>query len=130
MDPKDQRPAVWPALNAREMLRRLAAGRVDFVVIGGIAMVLHGSARITRDLDIVFGSSAANLRRLGQVLVDLEARLRDVDTGLPFVADARALKNVQLLTLATSEGWLDVHRTVEGVKGYADLRRNAEPEKL
>jgi predicted nucleotidyltransferase len=126
VDPKDLRPARWPALNASEMLRRLTAAKVDFVVIGGIALVLHGSARLTRDLDIVFGPGNANLKRLGEVLVELQAKLRDVDTPLPFVPDAPTLKLVELLTLETSQGWLDVHRTVPGVAGYRDLRRDAE----
>jgi predicted nucleotidyltransferase len=126
VDPKDIRPARWPVLNAREMLRRLALARVDFVVIGGIAMVLHGSARNTRDLDIVFAPSEANLKRLGVVLVDLDARLRDAEAPLPFVPDWRTLKNIQLLTLATDEGWLDAHRSVPGMDRYPELRRRAE----
>lgn len=34
------------------LLRRLVEAGVDFVVVGGVAMVLHGSARNTSDLDI------------------------------------------------------------------------------
>jgi hypothetical protein len=126
MDPKDLRPAQWPTLNAREMLHRLTTAKVDFVVIGGIAMVLQGSPRNTRGLDIVFGPGKVNLQRLGGALVDLDARLRNIETPLPFVPDARTLKNVQLLTLDTSQGWLDVHRSVAGVETYAALRRNAD----
>jgi hypothetical protein len=107
------------------MLRRLANAEVDCVVIGGIAMVLHGSARLTRDLDIAFAPDEANLETLGQALLEMDARLRDVEAELPFLPDARTLKRVQLLPLATSEGWLDVHRTVAGVS-YRSLRRNAE----
>ena len=42
MDPKERIPAEWPPLDAREILRRLTAAGIDFVVIGGIAMVLLG----------------------------------------------------------------------------------------
>jgi predicted nucleotidyltransferase len=126
IDPKDLRPAQWPTLNAREMLRRLTAAKVDFVVIGGIAMVLQGSARNTRDLDIVFGPSKVNLHRLGEVLAGLDAKLRNIDTPLPFVPDRRTLQNVQLLTLDTSQGWLDVHRSVDGMGTYSALRKNAD----
>ena len=31
----------------------LAAHRVEFVLVGGMAAVIHGSARLTQDLDIV-----------------------------------------------------------------------------
>ena len=129
-DPKDQRPASWPALDAEDILERLTAAGVDFVVIGGIAMILHGSARLTRDVDIVFAGDQANLVALGQVLVGLEAKLRDVDEEVPFVADERTLHNVELLTLSTASGWLDVHRRVPGGPDYGSLRRRAERQDL
>jgi hypothetical protein len=126
VDPKDKRPAEWPDLDAEGMLRRLTEAGVDFVVIGGIAMLLHGSSRLTRDLDIVFGGDEGNLEALGGALVGLEARLREVEEEIPFVPDAGTLRNVQLLTLDTAAGWLDVHREVDGVPRYDVLRRHAE----
>jgi len=126
LDPKERLPAEFPELEAEEILRRLTAGGVDFVVIGGIALVLLGSPRMTRDLDIIFAPDDANLHALGRVLVDLEARLREVDEEVRFVPDGATLKNAQLLTLATSIGWVDVHRSVDGAPGYPRLRRNAE----
>ena len=130
MDPKERRPAEWPDLEVEVMLRRLTEAGVDFVVIGGIAMLLHGSARLTRDLDIVFASDHANLEALGGVLVGLEARLRGIEEDVPFVPDASTLANVQLLTLDTSAGWLDVHRRPEGAPTYLRLRRRAERVEL
>ncbi len=126
-DPKDQVPAIWPeAFDAGELLRRLVHAGVDFVIIGGVAAILHGSARLTRDLDIVFAPDNGNLEALGRVLVESQARLRDVDEGVPFVADARTLDRVQLLTLETDAGWFDVHRQPDGAPAYEALRRQAE----
>jgi predicted nucleotidyltransferase len=126
LDPKDKRPAEWPEFGVEHMLRRLTAAGVDFVVVGGIAMMLLGSARLTRDLDICISPDPDNLEALGGVLVELEARLRGVDEEVRFVPDAATLRNVQLLTLTTSKGWLDVHRKLEGAPRYETLRRNAE----
>ncbi|MGH2994101.1 MAG: nucleotidyl transferase AbiEii/AbiGii toxin family protein [Solirubrobacterales bacterium] len=126
MDPKDRRPAEWPDLDVHDMLHRLTSAGVDFVVIGGIALILHGSARLTRDLDIVFAPDDANLDALGKVLVDMKAQLREADEGIPFVPDGRTLRNVELLTLVTSAGWLDVHRRPKAAPRYETLRRNAE----
>jgi uncharacterized nucleotidyltransferase DUF6036 len=126
MDPKDRIPAEWPDLDVREMLQRLVSAGVDFVVIGGIAVLLHGYPRNTRDLDIAFAHDAGNLKALGGVLVDLSARLRGVDTDVPFVPDERTLQGVELLTLETSAGWLDVQRRTPGVASYERLRRRAE----
>jgi hypothetical protein len=126
LDPKERLPAEFPDLDPEQMLRRLTSAGVDFVVIGGIALVLLGSPRMTRDLDIVFAPDDGNLDALGGLLGDLDARLRGVEEQLPFAPDGSTLRNVQLLTLSTSAGWLDVHRTVDGAPPYRRLRRNAE----
>lgn len=126
MDPKDRIPAEWPDFDPRHMLKVLVEAGVDVVVIGGIAVVLSGYGRATRDLDIAFAGDGANLEALGQVLVKLNARLRGVADNVPFAADARTLSGVQLLTLETDLGWLDVHRTVPGIVSYERLRKEAE----
>lgn len=126
-DPKEQRPAIWPAeFDAGELLRRLVAAGVDFVVVGGVATVLHGSARLTRDLDIVFAPDEANLEALGRVLVESEARLRGIEEDVPFIPDARTLHEIQLLTLETNAGWFDLLRRPDGAPPYDGLRRHAE----
>jgi len=45
-------------------VQALCDARVDFVVIGGLAATLHGSAQVTYDLDICYSRASANLRRL------------------------------------------------------------------
>jgi hypothetical protein len=99
---------------------------VDFVVIGGIAGVLHGSARNTFDLDICFATDEANLVALGDVLTALGARLKGVEEEVPFVPDARTLRQVELLTLVTSLGELDLLARPPGAPAYQELRRNAD----
>jgi hypothetical protein len=123
---ESDRPAEWPDLDVEEMLRRLTSAGVDFVVIGGIALVLSGSARLTRDLDIVFAPDRENLAVLGMVLVQLDATLRELEEDIPFVPDERTLANVGLLTLTTTAGWLDLHREVDGSPRYDVLRKNAD----
>ena len=126
MDPKDEIPAVWPEFELEGMLRALSEAGVDYVVIGGIAMIVHGSARVTRDLDIIFAPDSENLERLGRVLIGLGARLRGVEHDVPFVPDAASLDKVDLLTLETSAGWLDVHRRPSGAPPYKTLKKRAE----
>ena len=126
MDPKERLPAEWPDFDPRRILRELVSAGVDFVVIGGIAVLMYGYPRATRDLDIAFAYDDENLETLGQVLIDLDARLRGVDDDPEFVPDGRVLRGIELLTLETSAGWLDVHRLPRGVASYERLRRNAE----
>lgn len=113
-------------LDAAGILRRLTARGVDFVVIGGIAAVLHGSARATFDLDLCFAADSANLEALGEVLTALDARLRGVPEEIPFTPDAATLRQVEILTLRTALGDLDVLARPAGVTRYETLRRGAD----
>lgn len=115
-----------PELRADEILQRLTARGVDFVVIGGIAGVLHGSARNTFDLDVCFATDDANLEALGEVLVGLGARLKGVRDDVEFVPDAQTLRKVEVLTLETEAGELDVLARPSGAPSYERLRRNAD----
>jgi hypothetical protein len=118
--------ANWPEFRPAALLRILAQAEVDFVVVGGVAVVVQANPRFTRDLDICYATDAANLDRLGAVLVSLGAKLRDVDADIAFVPDGRALRRTQMLTLGTREGNLDLLVDPPGSPGYAALRRRAD----
>src|SRR5512133_2436012 len=96
------------------LLSRLADAGVDFVVIGGIAVVAQGHIRTTRDLDITYGTTPENLETLGRALVALDARLR----------------GAELLTLETSLGSLDLLAKPPGAPAYPALKMGAEPIEL
>jgi hypothetical protein len=115
-----------PDLDAREILSLLTRKGVDFVVIGGIAAVLHGSPVNTYDLDVCFATDRANLRALGEALIDMHARLRGVPDDVPFVPDAETLRSVEVLTLSTPYGDFDVLARPAGAPRYESLRRNAD----
>lgn len=116
----------WPEFQPSRILTRLASRGVDFVVIGGYAAIAHGSAQQTNDIDICFAQDDANLGVLGQSLIDMRARLRGVDEDVPFVPDDRTLRHVQLLTLDTVDGPIDLLALPEGAPDYSTLRRRAD----
>jgi predicted nucleotidyltransferase len=118
--------ATWSDLEVETILERLTARGVDFVVIGGIAAALLGSPRLTQDLDVCFAVDSANLKALGRALVDLDARLGDVADEVPFVPDEATLRRVEVLTLETRAGRLDVLARPRGAPSYQSLRRRAE----
>lgn len=118
--------ASWPEFSAIGLLRVLVSHGVDFVIVGGIAMVLHGSARVTQDLDICFAADQANLDVLGAALVALGATLRAVDAELPFVPDGQTLRQLSILTLDTRQGPIDLLRDPEGAPPYNELRSQAD----
>jgi hypothetical protein len=123
-------PESWlgqPELRLRELLQRLTAHGVDFVVVGGVAVILQASPRFTKDLDICYSPEQENLDRLGAVLIELGATLRGVDEDLPFVPDGHALRQqTQILTLTTVDGGLDLLVEPDGSPGYRTLRRRAD----
>jgi hypothetical protein len=117
--------AEWPEFRPADLLRRLVAERVDFVVVGGLAAVVHGSAAITRDLDITYAPDPENLERLGRAMVSLDARLRGVTDDVPFVPDRRTLRRTRVLTLATPDGSLDLLAQPDGAPPYERLKERA-----
>lgn len=46
-----------------ELFKALNKGRVRYLVVGGIAVNLHGIVRLTQDVDLMLALDAANLRR-------------------------------------------------------------------
>lgn len=57
-----------PQQKNRALLDALCTAGFEFVVVGGVAAVLHGSARLTVDLDVAAPFTADNLRRLVDAL--------------------------------------------------------------
>lgn len=118
--------ASWPDFRPTTLIGVLVRAGVDFVIIGGVAVVIQASPRFTRDLDISYATDTANLERLGTLLVSLDARLRSVEDDVPFTPDARTLRRTQMLTLTTRDGDLDLLVDPPGSPGYAALRRHAD----
>lgn len=118
--------ADWPAFRAADILGVLVSHGVDFVVVGGLAVVFHGSTRITQDLDVCYSTEPANLEVLGRALIELDAKLFGIEEDVPFVPDAKTLERTEILTLATKHGKLDVLRLPGGAPPYPALRENAE----
>ncbi len=54
--------------DVQRLLDALSAAGVDFVVVGGVALVLRGSSRLTLDLDLCYARDRDNLRRLAAAL--------------------------------------------------------------
>lgn len=107
------------------MFRSLERHRVEYVLIGGLAAVLHGSPLRTNDAHVCPNRERGNLERLADALTDLDARLFTADGPVEFTCDAEFLERVQILTLATSAGRLDVSFRPTGVDGYAELVEHA-----
>jgi hypothetical protein len=120
----------FPELKLEALLGRLGRAHVDFVIVGGVAVVFQGYGRATKDLDITYATDEENLSRLGTVLVALNARLRGVREDVPFEPDGRTLARTRLLTLDTDDGGLDLLADPPGAPPYATLRARADRVEL
>lgn len=96
---------------------------VEFVVIGAVALVLHGSARVTRDLDICYSRERRQLEHLATALKPFRPTLRGAPDDLPFMLDAATLAAGLNFTLRTSIGDLDLFGEVTGIGGYPAAER-------
>ena len=112
------------------MLAALVKRKIRFVLVGGVAAAVHGSARFTNDLDICYDTASDNVDRLVALLRDWNACLRGVEPGLPFILDARTFRTTPLLTLTTTMGAIDLLEQVPGVGDYRAACAKSEAVRL
>lgn len=103
------------------LLGALSDGDVAFVIVGGVAATVHGSARLTQDLDVVYARTAENLERLATALAPLDPYPRGAPDGLPFEWSVATLRRGLNFTLQTSVGSIDLLGEIIGGGGYGDL---------
>ena len=95
------------------MFTALREAGVQFVLIGGMAAILHGDVGVTIDLDVVPERLPQNLDRLAVALRSLEARIRTegAPEGLPLDCSGAFFRNLApdaILNLTTRAGDLDL----------------------
>ena len=104
-----------------KLLAALSGARVEFILIGGVAAAVHGSARTPQDLDVVYGRTPDNLHNLVTALAPHKPYLRGAPPGLPFRFDVETLRAGGNFTLTTDLGWLDLLAEIAGGGTYANL---------
>jgi predicted nucleotidyltransferase len=107
--------------NFPEILPLLLRHGVRFVLIGGGAATVHGSARLTLDVDVVYARDPDNLKRLVAALSPCQPYLRGAPPGLPFRWDERTIQSGLNFTLTTTLGDLDLLGEVTGGGNYEQL---------
>lgn len=106
---------------------RLAEFDVRFVVVGGLAVMLHGSGLLTRDVDVACDMSPPNLLRVWQALDGLHPVHRMTPGRLPFTREQAGAGGLRNLHLKTDIGQLDLLGEVAGVGGIDEcLARSVE----
>jgi Nucleotidyl transferase AbiEii toxin, Type IV TA system len=109
------------------VLAQLARHRVDYVLIGGSAMSLHGFPRMTKDIDLLLPRDVRNNARLLKALAALRSSLsleiipdkKTLDAG--FSTSAEGELGIDLLYVAASRTFEDyrkhiVERELDGLQ--------------
>ncbi|MDO8795002.1 MAG: nucleotidyl transferase AbiEii/AbiGii toxin family protein [Vicinamibacterales bacterium] len=118
------------ASNFLDVLNQLHDHHVEFVIVGGVAAALHGSSRVTFDLDVVTSLAPESWRAAVDLLWALGARpripepldrIRDVEQ----VRQWRREKGMLALTFRTPDGSTEVDLLVGESDGFEGLRQRA-----
>jgi hypothetical protein len=113
--------SALPDFDPYTLFAALDRERVSYVVVGGFARVVHGSAEVTDGLDVVPSLREENLRRLGRALEELDVR----ESAFP-----ERLALGEPVTAQTRAGELRIVPEPWGTRGYDDLRIRAFRENL
>ena len=106
----------------REILTLLNAHDVDYIVVGGVAAVVHGAPITTFDLDALVRVTDENARRLVAALGALDARFREHTHPIqPTEQDVLAGGHLLLMTRA---GPLDILGFIGENQRYEDFEQS------
>jgi len=103
------------------ILLALDSAGVEYILVGGVAATVHGSARLTLDVDIVYRRTPENLARLVEGFAPHRPYLRGAPPGLPFQWDAETLRRGLNFTLTTTLGPIDLLGEITGAGTYEQL---------
>ncbi len=104
----------------REILDSLFEHRVECIIIGGVALLLHGSTRVTLDIDILYERSCENIRRLVDALKPFKPKLRLAGDQPPvdFPFDEHTIWNGANFTLWTADFDIDLLASTLDLPNY------------
>ena len=111
-------------LDAERIFAVLDAHGVDYVVVGGIAVQVHGHVRMTNDVDLIPAPSPANLAHLADALNELHASVLNAGSEHLSIS-AQMLPRATIWQFSTMHGDIDVLHDAPGAAPFAQLRERA-----
>lgn len=109
----------------RALLTPLVRNGVDFVLVGGMAGISHGSNYPSYDLDVIYARDRENIARLVAALTEIGVRLRGAPAELPLRLDAKTIEKGSNFTFVTPHGDFDVLGHANGMPSYDQLKAEA-----
>jgi len=112
-------------VDLEKAITSLSANDVKYVIVGGVAITLHSSGYITRDLDFCYSRDKSNIQRLVKSLASFNPKPRNWPKGLPYVFDVSSIRSGTNFTFETSIGDIDLLGEVAGLGSYDEALANA-----
>ena len=103
------------------IIRVFSESGVECTIVGGLAATIHGSTRLTQDVDFVYSRSRTNIERLVVALEPYEPYLRGAPPGLPFAWNEATIERGLNFTLTTTIGDIDLLGEIAGGGDYESL---------
>ncbi len=103
-------------LDLPRIARRLDAEGLRYVLVGGMAVSIHGGTRVTFDADIAIAFDLDNRRRLVEALEPLNPRPLRLASGAAWVWDEKCLRAPWSI-FQTDAGRLDLIVSLTDVNG-------------
>ncbi|MEQ1861349.1 MAG: hypothetical protein ABMA13_15610 [Chthoniobacteraceae bacterium] len=114
----------------QDLLERLTRNRVECVLVGGYAAVIHGVSLVTKDVDVCTHFSRENLERIFAAVSDLHPYHSITPQPLPFEIPPGFETRINNLDIGTDLGRVDFLGDVAGIGGYAASLEQSIPLQL
>lgn len=116
--------------NINQLIELLADNRLEFVIVGGFAGVLHGSSLVTHDLDLCIILKKETVECLKQILKPFHPVHRMTPQRLSFLEIPLDYQRLNSLYLDTDLGQLDLLSEIKGVGTFEKIYKEADTVEL
>ena len=100
-----------------EILNAFAKNEVEYILIGGFAVIIHGFPRLTSDIDIFLKPEAKNLERLKRALKKIFPSDKEIDT-----ISLKDLHEYSVIRYGTENGlYIDILSKIGKMFVYEDI---------
>lgn len=107
-------------------IQHLQEAEVQFVIIGGVALILQGGAHVTTDIDFSFAPDEANRQKLAETMNAIHPIPLGWTSFEPYVITAEKLQRVRFFNLKTDIGPIDLLPLPAGIDSFDGLWERAD----
>ena len=108
------------------LLQHLTRAKIDFVIVGGFAGVVHGCTYVTQDIDICCVFAPTTLLALQEALTELHPVHRMTPGRRPLVLTTENATQFNNLYLDTDLGRIDCLSEIAGLGDYGQVKQDSE----